>query len=110
MANFIIHTIQLQIEKYITQPQSTGQHPSRAAVFFNLTNQFNSDLHHSFFNVISKSFPEILPLTTIFDNQPGTVHHKWGGNTWHTLLMEEGVSQGCPLSPIFASIVVSKLL
>jgi hypothetical protein len=27
-----------------------------------------------------------------------------------TLLMKEGVSQGCPLSPLFASFVVARLL
>jgi hypothetical protein len=39
-----------------------------------------------------------------------TVHHKWDDGTWCTLLMKEGVSQGCPLSPLFASFVVARLL
>ena len=60
--------------------------------------------------MIAKSFPEILPLTTLFYEHAGTVHHKWADGTWRTLLMEEGVSQGCPLSPIFASLVVACLL
>ncbi len=52
----------------------------------------------------------MLPLTTLFYEHARSVHHKWADGTWHTLLMEEGVSQGCPLSPIFASLVVANLL
>jgi hypothetical protein len=52
----------------------------------------------------------MLPLTTLFYEHAGTFHHKLANGTWRTLLMEEGVSQGCPLSPIFAPLVVAKLL
>ncbi len=52
----------------------------------------------------------MLPLTTLFYKHAGTVHHKWANGTWRTLLMEEGISQGCPLSPIFASLVIANLL
>ena len=108
--NLIINSMQLQVEKYITLPQSLGNTPSRATVFFDLTNQFNSVSREAFFDVIAGSFPEILPLTSLFYNDAGTVHHKWADGSWRTLLMEEGVSQGCPLSPIFASLVVARLL
>jgi hypothetical protein len=102
--------MQLQVEKYISLPQSTRRIPTHADVFFDLTNQFNSVSREAFFNVFAKSFPQMLPLTTLFYEQAGTVHHKWADGTWHTLLMEEGVSQGCPLSPIFASLVIANLL
>jgi hypothetical protein len=46
------------------------------AVFFDLTNQFNSVSHEAFFKVITDSFPEILPLATLFYEQARTVHHK----------------------------------
>jgi len=43
-SNFIITTMQLQVEEYITLPQSTDNLPSRAAILFDLTNQFNRSL------------------------------------------------------------------
>jgi hypothetical protein len=52
----------------------------------------------------------MLLITTLFYEHAGTVQYKWADGTWRTLLMEEGVSQGCPLSPIFASLVVANLL
>jgi hypothetical protein len=76
---------------------------------FNLTNQFNSVSCEAFFNV-TKSFPEMLPFTTLFYEYAGTAHPKWANGTWCTLLMEESVSLGCPLSPIFESLVVTTLL
>ena len=45
----------------------------------------------------------VLPLITLLYGHAGTVHHKWADGTWRTLLMEEGPSQGCPLSPILSS-------
>jgi hypothetical protein len=102
--------MQLQVEKYISLPQMTRCIPTRAAIFFDLTNQFNSVSHKVFFNVIAKSFPKMLLLTALFHEHAGTVHHKWADSTWYTLLMEEGISHGCPLSPKFASLVVTNLL
>ena len=73
---------------------------------------FNNTSGTKFFNVIQASFPELLPLTTLvlYYDSPGIVHHRWSDNTWHTLKMEKGSTQGCPLSPIFASLVVASLL
>jgi hypothetical protein len=109
-SNFVIKAMQLAVEKYIDRPQQELQLPSRAAVFFDLTNQFNSVARQEFFDVIRLHFPELLPLTTLFYGNVMTVHHKWNDGSWRQLQMREGVSQGCPLSPLFASFVVARLL
>jgi hypothetical protein len=108
--NLIINIMQLQVQKYISTPMSRNLPPTQAVVFFNLTNMFNSVPRHSLFQVIAKSFPEVQPVPTLFYKQAGTVHQKWADGTWRTIPMEEGISQGCPLSPIFASLVVAELL
>jgi hypothetical protein len=73
--------MQLQVEKYISLPQLTRCIPTRAAIFFGLTNQFNSLSREAFFNVIAKSFPKMLPLTILFYEHARTVHHKWAHGT-----------------------------
>jgi hypothetical protein len=75
-SNLIINTMQLQVEKSISLPQLTERIPTCAAVFFDLTNHFNSIFREAFFNVIAKSFPEMLPLISLFYKHAGTVHHK----------------------------------
>jgi hypothetical protein len=109
-SDFVVKAMQLSIKKIIDLPQRTNKLPTSAAVFFDLTNQFNSVSRKEFFNVIKTSFPELIPLTKLFYHKANTVHHKWDNRTWRTLLMKEGVSQGCPLSPLFASFVVARLL
>ena len=66
--------MQLAIEKYIDNPQQSGRLPTRAAIFFDLTNQFNSVSHEEFKNVIAASFPELLPLVTLFYPTPSTTN------------------------------------
>jgi hypothetical protein len=63
-----------------------------------------------FFQLIAKSFPETLPVTTLFYNQAGIVHHKWADGTWRILLMKKSMSQGSSLSPMFASLIVTEIL
>jgi hypothetical protein len=109
-SNFVVKAMQLSIEKFIDCPQCFNKLPTRAAIFFDITNQFNSISREEFFNVIETSFPEILPLTKLFYHKANTVHHKWDDGSWRTFLMKEGVSQGCPLLPLFASFVVARLL
>jgi hypothetical protein len=109
-SDFIVKAMQLAIEKYIDNPQQSGRLPTRATIFSDLTNQFNSVSQEEFKNVIATSIPELLPLVTLFYDQPNTVHYKWNDGSWHCFLMEEGTSQGCPLSPLFASFVVARLL
>jgi hypothetical protein len=110
MGLIVVKAMQLAIKKFIDAPQQAHQSPTRAAVFFDLTNQFNSLSHSKFFNVIAEHFPELLPLTTLFYSNTNTVQHKWSNGTWCQLLMQEGVTQGCPLSPLFASFLVARLL
>jgi hypothetical protein len=79
--NLIINTMQFQVNKYISTPMFNNLPSTWDAVFFDLTNMFNSVSHHKFSQVIEKSFPEIIPVTTLFYNQAGTAHHKWADGT-----------------------------
>ena len=66
--------------------------------------------YDEFLDIISASFPELIPLIQLFYDNPGAVHYKLNIVKWATLFMEEGSTQGCPLSPILASLVVVRLL
>ena len=71
---------------------------------------FNNISRVEFLDIIAASFPELIPLIQLFYDSPGTVHYKLNIVKWTTLFMEEGSAQGCPLSPILASLVVVRLL
>jgi hypothetical protein len=65
-SDFVIKAMQLAIEKYINHPQQSGCLPTSTAIFFDLTNQFNSVACIEFKNLIAPSFPELLPFVTLF--------------------------------------------
>ena len=108
--DFIIKTMQLSIERFIKQPQQHNKAPTRAAVFVDLTNMFNSVSRCELFDVIATDFPELYNLTSLLYGSDGTVHYKWNQTEWKHLFMEDGVNQGCPLSPIFATLVLHRVL
>ena len=108
--DFIIKTMQLSIEKFIDSPQQRNETPSRAAIFIDLTNMFNSVSRQELFDIIKSDFPELSPLTSLLYEDHGTVKYKWKGKKWKQLSMKEGVNQGCPLSPIFATLVLHRVL
>jgi hypothetical protein len=41
-SDFVVKAMQLAIEKYIDNPQQSGHLPTRTAIVFDETNQFNS--------------------------------------------------------------------
>jgi len=104
--DFIIKSMQLSIEKFVDQPQRNDLIPTRAAIFVDLTNMFNSVSRTELFDVIHSDFPELTPLTSLLYTDYGNVYYKWDQHDWKTLHMKEGVNQGCPLSPIFATLVL----
>mmetsp|Transcript_12439 Transcript_12439/g.27034 ORF Transcript_12439/g.27034 Transcript_12439/m.27034 type:complete len:146 (+) Transcript_12439:30-467(+) len=109
--DFIIKSTQLSIEWFIQHhPQSRNEAPTRAAVYFDQKNMFNSVSHEQILHIIKSKYPELLPLATSLYNQPGTVHCRQEDGTWKTISMAVGVNQGCPLSSIFASLVLNEVL
>ena len=108
--NFIIKVMQLSLDKFIIQPQRNGLTPSRAAVFIDLTNMFNSVSRKELFNIIHTDFPELSPLASLMYEDNGNVIFKYNESHWETIKMVEGVNQGCPLSPIFATLVLHQVL
>ena len=60
----IINAIQLGIEKYITNRETVGQLPTRAAVFFDLLNMFNN-ISRSIFWYHCYIIPQIAPTYQI---------------------------------------------
>ena len=110
--DFIIKTMQLSIEKFIANPQQQEppELPTRAAVFLDLKNMFNQVPRQRLFHIIGAHYPELLPLAKLLYSKPGTVHLRWADGTWRTISMEEGLNQGCPLSGIFAALVLDAIL
>ena len=108
--DFIIKSMQLSTGKNIQIPQQESSPLTRAIVFADISNMFNSVSRESLMNIIALDFPELLPLAYLLYGGPGTVHHRWEDGSWRSIQMLEGVNQGCPLLAIFAALVLDRVL
>jgi hypothetical protein len=78
--------------------------------FVDLTNMFNAVSCKELFDIINKDFPELSGLTPLLYADSRDVFFKWNQVSWKSLQMKEGINQGCPLSPIFATLVFHCIL
>ena len=111
--DFVIKTMQLSIEKYIQEPQEDEANPklpTRAAVFVDLTNMFNNISRKELLDIVQECFPELVPMARLLYGLPGSVRFRWNDGSWKSINMLEGVNQGCPLSAIFAALVLDRVL
>lgn len=103
--DFVIRSMHLSIKKFINSPQQNNISPSRAAIFVDLTNMFNSLSCTELFDIINADFPELSPLTSLFYAEEGNVLFKWKNKRWKNLHMKEGVNQGCPKSLVLHQVL-----
>jgi hypothetical protein len=74
--NFIINTMQLEVEKYITLPQSRNTLPSRAGVFFDLPTSstvYHAKLSSKSSQTPSQKYSPSLPSSTK-NQEPSTTN------------------------------------
>ncbi len=109
--DFIIKSMQLSIKKFIITQQQRNNLPSHAAIFVDLINMFNAVSCKELFDIINKDFPELSGLLHLLYANSGDVFFKQNQEvSWKLLQMKEGVNQGHPLSPIFATLVLHRVL
>ncbi|KAL7531801.1 hypothetical protein ACHAWF_003911, partial [Thalassiosira exigua] len=108
--NFVTKAFQLISERYIEEPQLRGDCPSRAIVFFDIVNMFSEMSREELLDRIGERYPEMLPLALLLYGDPGQVHFRWEDGTWRIIDVLEGLAQGCPLSGLFAALVLNEIV
>ena len=108
--SFATTVAQLSIEKYIQTPQSRNELPRRAMVFLDLRNMFNLVSREKLRHVVATKFPELVPLVDLFYEDAANINLRWDDGSWRAISMLEGLNQGCPLSSIFAALVLNEVL
>jgi hypothetical protein len=108
--DFVVKATQLQVDRFITQPQLRGDSPSRCLVSLDLKNMFNEISREKIFEIITAHFPELLPLTSMLYNETGEVWLRMADGSCATIDMVEGTNQGCPLSSTLAAIVLHSVI
>ena len=71
---------------------------------------FNAISRHELRDIVKQEFPHLEAYVDSLYENDGVARVKLEDGTWQDIPVTEGFSQGCPLSPILAAIVLSVIL
>jgi len=108
----IVHLCRAMLESYISRPLSANLPPSHVMLLLDLTNMFNSVSRESARATLAKHdvFQSLLPLFDLLYDDANTCWHLNPDSDWSRFFQHEGFAQGCPLSPVFAALVLNIIL
>ena len=106
----IIKTLQLAVDKYISEKEDNGDLPSRCLVSLDIRNMFNAVSRERLREIISDKFPTLEAFSDLIYEEAGETFVKLEDGDWTIISVEEGFTQGCPVSPVFAAIVLNEIL
>ena len=71
---------------------------------------FNAVSRERLREIIAEKFPTLEPFVDLIYESAGETFVRLEDGTWTVILVQEGFSQGCPASPVFAAIVLHEIL
>jgi hypothetical protein len=108
--DMIISTMRICVDKYIAQLEANGQLTSRVLLSLDIKNMFNAISRQKLREIVAIDFSELEPFVNMLYTEEGQTMVKLEDGTWGTILVKEGFSQGCPLTPVFTGIVLNHVL
>jgi hypothetical protein len=105
----LTHSIQNLLFKYLPGSPTTTT-SSRALAFIDKTNMFNKCSRLNCKHQLDQALPDMVPIFDLLYFNDNVVWYQTPDGTWNSFLQREGYAQGCPLSGIFASTVLHKVL
>jgi hypothetical protein len=75
-----------------------------------MRNMFNTVSREQLRKIIAEKFPTLEPLADLIYNGAGERFTRKEVGSWVVMNVNEGFSQGCPASPVFAAIVLQDIL
>ena len=106
----IIKTMQLGVDRYITEPEMENRLPTRSLVSLDIVNMFNAVSREELREIIADVFPTLEGFADMLYEDEGQTYVRMGDGSWAVIGVKEGFSQGCPLSPVFAALVLNSIL
>ena len=108
------HSIHAQCEQWVfrsvSELDSPKDGPSRCFVSLDMANMFNRMSRKECRRILEAHIPSLLPLFDATYGGTNTVWYQTPEGPFTSLEQEEGFAQGDPLAPLFASLVLQKVL
>lgn len=105
--NFILHSTLAQLQCYVAPEDGTI--PTRALVLLDLKNMFNECSRKTCRHTLAttQAFAAAVPAFNLLYKTPNKCWYINPNNTYDSFQQCKGFAQGCPLSPVFASLVLA---
>jgi len=108
------HFANAQCEKWVfrsaEETVSADKGPSRCFISLDLVNMFNRMSRRECRQILEMHIPSLLPLFDATYGGTNTVWYQTPDGPFTSFQQEEGFAQGDPLAPLFASLVLQKVL
>lgn len=108
--DIIIKTVQLGVDKYIIDKEKDGELPSQALVSLDIRNMFSAVSRERLRKIIAEKFPTLEPFADLIYEGAGETFVRKEDGSWVIVKVNEGFSQGCTASPVFAAIILHDIL
>ena len=108
--DMVTTSIRLAVEKYITEYENRDECPTRCLISLDIVNMFNAISREKLIALFDREFPELVNFAECLYAEPGRSVVRRDDGRWEAVPVEEGFSQGCPASPVFAAFVLHHIL
>jgi len=108
--DFITHTVETQVQRFITKSPSSTSPPSRVLLVLDLVNMFNNVSMTRAREIIHAQFPHLLPLFDILYYDDSRCYYRDELGNRHFFLRREGASQGCPFAALLACLILHDVI
>ena len=104
--NVIAHLTQLLVSRHVSDPAMR----TRVLIALDIVNMFNACSRETCRASLQRHFPRLLPFFDLLYSEDNKCWYLDHHGQWNAFLQTEGFAQGCPLSPLFASLVLDEVL
>lgn len=111
--DIVIHTAMLSVDSFVSRTRADFRRrhlPTRVQVLMDLEKMFTRVSRKRIRELLAEKFPHLLNLFDLNSGHVTRSYYRTPDGLWHYLEQEEGLAQGCPLSPPFSSLVLAEIL
>ena len=109
----IIHSTMLAMNRHVTRTDQDLRRrnlPTRVQVLLDLEKMFTRVSRRRVHDILAEKLPHLLPLYRLNSGQATRAYIRQLDGSWTFVEQDEGLAQGCPLSPPFSCLVLAEVL
>ena len=111
--DIVLHAAMLSLNTFVHRTRSDFRRrnlPTRVQVLLDLEKMFTRVSRKRIREILQEDFPHLLSLFDLNSGHVTRSYYRTPDGRWNYVEQEEGLAQGCPLSPPFSSLVLARIM